>query len=85
MRAAGSLALVLALAATAGCRRAADPPPRSGTAASAPDARVATAPAPAPAPPAVVEAVPDDPPLPVGRHIAILYSSNLRGEYEPCG
>ena len=41
------------------------------------------APAPAPAAPAPV--ADPGPPPPVGKHIALIYSSNLHGEYEPCG
>jgi hypothetical protein len=67
--------LLLPLALTAAsCRRQ----PRAHT--SAPTAALPPA-APAPAP----FVVPPPPPAPRGTHLAIAYSSNDIGEYEPCG
>jgi hypothetical protein len=44
---------------------------------------------PAPAPPAEKAATPDEsaaaPPTPRGKQIVVAYSSNILGEYEPCG
>jgi hypothetical protein len=72
----------------AACRRAPSPPapepPETRAAAEprAPDTAPPAAPA-APAPPAAA-AAPGPPPA-RGRHIALVYSSNVRGQYEPWG
>ena len=63
--------LLAAALPAAACHRAG---PAPGAAGAAPDARVAA-----------VAAHPAAPPPPRGKQITIVYSSNLLGEYEPCG
>lgn len=65
----GIVGIMLAGAALASCRQ-----PR----------RIAPAPDAMAAPPPAVDVTPSAPP-PRGKQIVIAYSSNLLGEYEPCG
>jgi 2',3'-cyclic-nucleotide 2'-phosphodiesterase (5'-nucleotidase family) len=67
-----SLVAVGVIAGVLGCRRESAPPAASNPAAPRPDAGA----------PAVPAAPPPRPSLPAGQTVTLLYSSNLRGEYE---
>ena len=71
-------ATALLAVALVGCHRPADPKAWGPTAPAATPAAAAHA-----APPKPV--VDEGPPPPRGKEITLLFSSNLHGEYEPCG